>query len=47
VKSRFQNLPFKFNLQRYTTVTLFEEELGLGLGRGASVGLYKLHQVDP
>jgi hypothetical protein len=35
VKTRFQSLPFKFNLQRYTTVLLL-------LASALTAGLYKL-----
>jgi hypothetical protein len=56
VKIRFQNLPFKCNLQRYAEVdeaTIVELE-GMGFGRNravralyATVGLCRLNQVDP
>jgi hypothetical protein len=44
VKSRFQNLPFKFNLQRYTAAAAgagSEEE------KEDEVGLYKLIFTRP
>jgi hypothetical protein len=35
VKSRFQNLPFKFNLQRYTTAGVRAAPSGLSEALGA------------
>jgi hypothetical protein len=53
VKNRFQHLPFKFNLQRYTTAqqggALTQEQarhLEL-LARLYAVGLCRLNKVDP
>jgi hypothetical protein len=48
VKNRFQNLPFKSKLQRYTTggphVDSMSELAGFV---GHAVGLCRLNQVDP
>jgi hypothetical protein len=53
VENRFQSLPFKCNLQRYTTLAklllrLGESLLAQGLPRypQAAVGLCTLNQVD-
>ena len=43
VKNRFQNVPFKRNLQRYS-----EAKLPPGVELGCSkVGMYNLNSVDP
>jgi hypothetical protein len=47
VKNRFQNLPFKCNLQRYSLV----KEVAFGTTKDRmiviEVGLCRLNQVDP
>jgi hypothetical protein len=52
VKNRFQNLPFKFNLQRYTVGVSFNQATrrkfsSLSPPRDAAAGLYTLMSVDP
>jgi hypothetical protein len=58
MKNRFQNLPFKFNLQRYNAGTgprrqpRHYEKINRRSARGAAVatlvvGLCTLNQVDP
>jgi hypothetical protein len=41
VKNRFQSLPFKCNLQRYTVVAAAEAKAE------AAVGLHEFKSVDP
>jgi hypothetical protein len=55
VKNRFQSLPFKCNLQRYTTEPLWGAAFACAFlgermdakGLGGAVGLCRLNQVDP
>jgi hypothetical protein len=44
VKNRFQNLPFKCNLQRYVEAKLLHEET---VALASEAGLYRLNQFDP
>ena len=52
MKNRFQNLPFKFNLQRYSAADLIEEDGNVDIIPGCmrnfdAVGLCASNQVDP
>ena len=51
MENRFQSLPFKCNLQRYSTVAVVPVSEGAALALdefcGAVVGLYKLNPADP
>jgi hypothetical protein len=56
VKNRFQNLPFKFNLQRYNAASLEAREKKYGRAKSLKsqaavtadmVGLYKLNSPYP
>jgi hypothetical protein len=52
VKSRFQRLPFKCNLQRYKTdaqrgMGVFKRSIQALKDLNAVVGLCRLNQVDP
>jgi hypothetical protein len=49
VKTRFQSVPFKCNLQRYIVDAAIEGYNGtiFCYGQTGTVGLYTLHPVDP
>jgi hypothetical protein len=47
VKNRFQNVPFKFNLQRYIAAGKAKAHEAAAKAGAGAVGLCRLNQVDP